>query len=182
MEYFLRRGFLVGEYSICVFCLSRYEDTSPFAVGQNVGLAENTNFSNFAFEMQVNLLHEIIISDFDSCAGISFRARSSRGNDYAFIICPYRKHVGHFAVQLDLDHYFQKVLASGDTPAIHLGLNRWNLLAVVAYGSRMDFYINYQKVASVTDNALSSGQIGCTAWHFYTRNEIECSGAKVWLF
>jgi hypothetical protein len=64
--------------------------------------------------------------------------------------------------------------------AIHAGLNQPNLIAVVTIGNHFDLYVNQQKINSVNDSTLSSGQINIAAVAGNDLTEVVYQDAKVW--
>jgi len=64
-----------------------------------------------------------------------------------------------------VDHFGApaKTLVNGIISALKTGLNQSNLIAVVANGNIFDLYVNHQKIASVSDNTYSHGEIGFLA-------------------
>ncbi len=59
-------------------------------------------------------------------------------------------------------------------------LGQVNLIAVVAYGSSFDLYVNRQELITVSDSAYSSGQIGVIAEDINNPTEVAFSNAEDW--
>jgi len=136
-----------------------------------------TNFSNFAYEVQMQILK-------GDGGGLTFRIVRTLRRNYLFFI----SQVGSYGLYLysGNTNFTTTILAHGSSPAIKQGLNQVNRLAVVALGSTITLYINYQQIASVNDSTYSQGQIGLVAGTFNTtyasQTEVVFSTAKVWTF
>jgi eukaryotic-like serine/threonine-protein kinase len=134
-------------------------------------VAKVSNFSNFAFEVQINIVK-------GDCGGIIFRGDSAKGKFYFFDVC----QDGSYRLYMypDYSGTNAKELAGGSSPAIKVGLNQPQLLAVVAQGSALSVYMNKQKIVSVNDTTYSQGQIGLVADAGNNSTEVVFSNAKVW--
>ena len=110
--------------------------------------------------------------------GLVFRADGVNSKFYYFRI----GRDGSYGLYLYTDTLgtHAQTLASGLTPAVHTGLNIPNVVAVVAHGSTLDLYVNMQRIASVNNNAYSSGQIGVAAAYATESTEVSFSNVKVW--
>ena len=129
--------------------------------------AKSTNFSNFAFEVQMRIIQ-------GDCGGVIFRFQEpNNGTFYHFAVC----QDGMYALY---DSYDITLIQPNSSSAIHTGLNQSNLIAVVANGSTLDLYVNNQKIDSVSDSAHSQGQIGVAATDVKNPTEVVFSDAKVW--
>ncbi len=133
------------------------------------------DYSNFAFEVQMT------ISKSNGEGGIIFRLGNTNNTSYIFFVNQDGKY------ELDLRQGISisqtKVLVpSISTSAIHRGLGQTNVIAVVANGSTITLYVNYQKLASKTDVSYSHGQIGVVAVANSQPTEVVYSNAKVWTF
>lgn len=73
------------------------------------------------------------------------------------------------------------ILASGPSSSINTGLGQSNIIAVVVQGSSLDLYVNYEKVAHVTDNTYSHGQIGVFVGDSGNAADGVFSNVKVWM-
>ena len=134
---------------------------------------ESTDFSNFAFEVQMTIVK-------GNCGGLVFRGDSITGKLYGFSVCQNGDYT--LTLYVDLRGATAKKLTSGSPQAIHPGLNVSNVIAVVANGSTLDLYVNTQKIASVTDSTYSHGIIGLIANADDNPTEVAYSNAKVWTF
>ena len=69
---------------------------------------------------------------------------------------------GHWRVEsIDIDRNSYNLLGHGQTSAIKRDQGYPPKIAVVANGTNIDLYINYQKITQVPDNHYSKGQVGC---------------------
>ncbi len=131
------------------------------------------DFRNFAFEVRMT------ISKGDGWGGIIFRFDSTKNTNYIFHV----NRDGTYALDLNQGNSPTKALIpSTSTPAIHRGLGQTNVIAVVANGSTITLYVNYQKLASKTGVSYSHGQIGVVAFANSQPTEVVYSKAKVWTF
>jgi hypothetical protein len=129
-------------------------------------VAHQTKFSDMTFEVQMNLLS-------GNGGGILLRAgtsasyylRISSNGLYTLFVCT------------ETGTSCNKVLTSNFSGQITQGLHQSNTIAVVARGSRIELYINYERVDSVTDSTSSSGQIGFVA---EAGSEVVFSHVRVW--
>jgi len=100
-----------------------------------------------------------------------------QGMNVAFYVCQDQ----FYGLFIQLDSGNNKVLINKPTSVIKAGPNQTNLIAVVANGSTLDFYVNSQKIDSVNDGTYSSGQIGVIADNYHDNpTEVAFSNAKVW--
>jgi serine/threonine protein kinase len=131
-------------------------------------VAEATDFSNFTFEVQMTIIK-------GGAGGIIFCADNAAGKWYNLDI----SQSGQYSL-VRFDHFGApaKTLASGSASALKTGLNQSNLIAVVANRSTFDLYVNHQKIANISDNTYSHGEIGFIADN--PPAEVVYSNAKVW--
>jgi hypothetical protein len=132
-------------------------------------IAQNTSFSNFAFQVTLTILK-------GDEGGIIFRADNVNSKGYLFSI----KNDGSFTIFLTSDNSHSTNLDFGPSPAIHTGLNKSNMLTVVARGSQLYLYINRQYVTSVTDHTYTSGQIGVFSADDSAPTDVAFTNAQVW--
>ena len=132
-------------------------------------LAETTNFSDFAYQVQMTI-------DSGRQDGIIFRANSITMSFYLFRI----GMDGSYALDLYRNRELATTLSSGYSGAIATGLKQANEIAVIAYKGTLYLYTNQQLIATVTDNSLRSGKIGVAAIDYSDPAEAEFSNAQVW--
>jgi len=157
----------------CIFESGTYHAIAPDARFSDYCLAQATNVSDIAFEVQM----QIIKGD---AGGLVFRVKRltpfSAGNDlYAFYI---NQDGSYYLNRQDGPNF--PLLTKGSNPAIQQGLNQANLIAVVAQGSTIMLYVNHQFITKVTDSTYSSGQIGLLVAPFTQPSEVVFSNVKVW--
>ncbi len=130
--------------------------------------AEASNFSNFAYQVS-------LIIDQGDQGGIIFRANTAKSQYYLFRIGTDGSYT--------LERYTKNqatTLSSGFSIAIATGIGQSNTLAVIANKSTLALFANSTYIASMTDSALTSGQIGVVALDFTLPTDVEFSNAQVW--
>jgi hypothetical protein len=134
-------------------------------------MANATDFDNFAYEVQMKIIK-------GDCGAILFRIESANTSFYYFRVC----QDGSYALYRYTNNAGSNLIAPQSNSAINAGLNQSNLVAVVARGSTLDFYVNQQKVDSISDTTYSHGKIGIVADGFpgHHPTEVVYSNAKVW--
>ena len=133
--------------------------------------ARTTDFSNFAYQVQV------VITKGDY-GGIIFRANATTGQYYYLRIGQDGSYVLLLYVDNQASH--ARILTSGLTPFIHIGLNQSNLVAIVARNSTFDLYVNKLYIATVNDHSYSHGQIAVVAEDEGNVTLVLFSNARVW--
>ena len=95
----------------------------------------------------------------DNGYGLLFRANAEAGNFYLFKVSSDgyvwigRYENGAEAATIIGNHWFE-------SPAVLRGLNVTNVLKVQAEAGNLIFYVNDQEVGRVTDNTLTTGDVG----------------------
>jgi hypothetical protein len=157
----------------CAFTGGAYHVSAPDVRVFVSCAAKSTNFSNFAYEVQMQIIKGDV-------GGIIFRADTTHNTFY-------RLHVtdtGNYELLLCSGNTCHAIIATASSPAIHKGLNQANLVAVVAIGNSITLYVNKQQIASVTDGTYSHGAVGVTASAFIANGhptEVVYSNVKVWM-
>jgi len=142
---------------------------SESKIGFAYSCPDQAQFSNFAFEVQMTILH-------GDCGGIIFRNNGTKF--YLFEFCAN----GYYVLYAGLDNTL-KTLVNKSSSAITTGYNQLNTIAVVANGSKLDLYANHQKIDSVSDSTYTgAGFIGLAAEADVDPTELAFSNAKVWTF
>lgn len=156
----------------CRFTGGAYHAIAPDAHFSDYCLADATDFSNFAFEVQMQIIQ-------GDDGGILFRTENTNPNQY------YVFYIGqdgsYFLNMANGSNY--PILSSGTSATINQGLNKTNLIAVVAQGSTITLYMNHHQLAAVTDGNFSHGQIGFLAspqGNGGHPTEVVFSNARVW--
>ena len=133
--------------------------------------ALSTDFHNVAFQVQMTILK-------GDLGGLMFRGSLDASNQvqsYFFALDP----AGGY-------HLFT-LLGGGLNPlrentsqAITSGLNKPNLITVIARDNRFYLYVNKQFVAVVRDNLYSSGLVGLFALDLKLPTDVVFSNAQMW--
>jgi transcriptional regulator with XRE-family HTH domain len=137
----------------CQFKQGAYHAFQPRQGYFHACIAQLTDFSNFAYEVDMTILH----GDY---AGILFRAVDSIDSHYYL-----------FRVNKDGSYAFKRYIDGVDNDAIMLDTGfsqayhpaQKNRVAVAANGNRLTLYINGQNLVTVSDAAYLRGQIGVLA-------------------
>ncbi len=135
--------------------------------------AQNTDFSNFAYQVQMR----IVTGDF---GGIIFRADTVNTKFYLFRIGQDGSY--NLFYYPDKEGTHSKSLVSGISPLINAGTNQDNLIAVIARGSSIDLYINKKYLISVTDSSLTTGKIGVVAEDSTNPADVAYGQVQVWRY
>jgi TIR domain-containing protein len=136
-----------GQAHGCYFTNHTYDMSSR---GLNYCVANNTNFANFVYQIQVKIVQ-------GQAGGIIFRTNDGAAQTYYIFEITVD---GHFFIQRNDSSEADAQLSAGRNVAIKTGFNQPNLLAVEANGSQMMFSVNGHPVAQLTDSHYSSGIIG----------------------
>src|SRR5216683_2489909 len=144
------------------------------ASGNTGCFAQATNFSDFAYQVQMTFVNG------SGIGGIVFRFNNASQNFYFFTVSPDGSYMFFSGHEDQSGALLLKVLVNASTPAIKTGLNQSNQLAVVARGSKMYLYINQQYVDLLTDSSSSSGMIGVVCLIYGGVPELAFSDAQVW--
>ncbi len=163
-----------GANTICQFAgrtyLSSNANTAKDLYSGTVCFAENTDFSDFTFQVQIVLEQGL-------CGGIVFRGNSKTNNFDRFVICSnawydFRQCNGG---------YCDVVLANGLFSAINTKAGATNMLAVVASGAAITLYVNGKQIVTASDSGFSEGQIGLvTSGYNGTRTVATFRNVEVW--
>jgi hypothetical protein len=156
----------------CTFQGSAYHAIT--SVGFPLCLAQNTDFSNFAYQAHMTLLH-------GDEGALLFRVDDLYYTFYRFIIGSdgsYSLHV------VNHNAYPDAVLNAGYSSVIFTNMKRPEPVALtvtaIAYDSLIYLYVNGQFLASVKDNTIGSGKIGVTAVDNHSPTEVVFSDIQVW--
>lgn len=157
----------------CAFTGGSYHVSTPKTQFFYLCSAEVSDFSNFAFEVQLKVVK-------GDCGGMVFRSDSNTGKLYFFEVCQDGSY--SFSRYLDFTGNNVKDLAGGSSAAIATGLNQTNTIAVVAQGSSLTIYVNKQKLSSATDSSFTHGQVGVFADSSNKPTDVAFNNAKVWKY
>lgn len=155
----------------CAFTGGSYHASMPQVGFFASCYAQNPNFSNFAFQVQMTILKGDrggIIFRSDSAATKFYLLRFDQNGTYNLFV--YSGSSGSNA----------KNLLEGTAPSFHTGANQANKIAVVARGGSIYVYVNQQYLDSVNDSSYSSGLIALFAEDHTNSTEVAFSNAQVW--
>jgi hypothetical protein len=133
--------------------------------------ALSTDFHNVAFQVQMTILK-------GDLGGLMFRGSLDASNQvqsYFFALDP----VGGYHLFTLLGGGLNP-LREDTSPAITSGLNKPNLITVIARDNRFYLYVNKQFVAVVRDNLYSSGLVGLFALDLKLPTDVVFSNAQMW--
>jgi hypothetical protein len=154
----------------CSFSGGSYHSLIPTAGFFQPCYAENTNFSNFAFQV------DMLIKQGDE-GGIIFRADNVSDKFYLFRIdtngnyslYQYKDNQGAHAVRL-----------MGGTTGTITGPGQSIQLTLVAQSSNLAFYLNQHYLDGVSDGSYISGKIGVFGESATQATDVAFSNARVW--
>jgi hypothetical protein len=140
--------------------------------------AQSIDIDGLAYQVQMT------ISTGDE-GGLIFRSanvsvdqngNSTLSNYYFFSI----SQDGHYSLYYYQNDKSQIRLAAGSSSSINRGLNRANVLTVIAHGSDIYLYVNNHYITHVKDNRHLSGAVGVFARSDTTATSVQFSNAKIW--
>jgi hypothetical protein len=163
-----------GANSACQFAGKAYQssnaNTAKDLYSGTVCFAENTDFSDFTFQVQTVLEQGM-------CGGVVFRGNSKTNNFDRFVICSN----AWFDFRQCNSGYCDVVFANGLFSAINTEPGAINTLAVVASGAAITLYINGKQIITASDSGFSEGQIGLvTSGYNATRTVAAFHNVEVW--
>lgn len=159
----------VADESACTFKAGAYHAASFLQSLFNLCLAEGTRFSNFAVSVRMTILQ-------GSGGGLLLRADDKVYTFYRFIVL----QDGSYGLYAMKNNSGEKLLVGRISRAIQTGLNVYNVLTVIAYGSAIYLYINGQYQDRLDDATASIGKIGVTAFNIALATEVSFSDLQVW--
>ncbi|GAC1390248.1 MAG: hypothetical protein NVS4B11_05940 [Ktedonobacteraceae bacterium] len=133
--------------------------------------ARTTNFSNFAFQVQVTINQ-------GNEGGLVFRGNSNSDLAQFYLFSIDQKGSYRLDVSKDTTHNTSIVQDSSST--IKTGTGQPNTLTVVAKGGTIYLYINKHYVGSASDNTYGSGMLGVFASDTTANTDVSFSNAQVW--
>jgi Flp pilus assembly protein TadG len=151
----------------CGFSAGAYHVIEPNKNYYLTCVAENSNFSNFAFQAQMTIIQ-------GDEGGLIFRASGAKL--YSFGI----NRQGLFSFIVSKNNNPGKPLVFGPNTAINTSLNHPNLLTVIARNSTIYLYINKQYVDTIKDTTYSAGQIGVYAADSTHYTDVAFNNAQLW--
>jgi hypothetical protein len=157
--------------SACMFTGGAFHVTAPVSPLYHGCAAQNTDFSNFDYEVQMSI-------NAGDCGAIFFRGNLATYHYYYFRICQDGSYDFLF---YNSSGQATRTFANGNSPAINAGLGQSNTIGAVANNNLLAVYVNHQLITSITDNNYSAGQIGVFADNDTHSTEVTFSDAKVWI-
>ena len=134
-------------------------------------IAENTDFSNFVYQVQVTL-----DQGNQAQVGMLFQVDSTNQAYYFFSI----GSDGSYALDAYTSSGQVNHLKQGMSAAITTGVGQANQLSVLAKNGSYYLYANGQYLTTVTNASLSSGKIGLAVIDQNTPVDAEFTDAQVW--
>ncbi|MEO8956642.1 MAG: family 16 glycoside hydrolase [Ktedonobacteraceae bacterium] len=131
--------------------------------------AQNTNFSNFAFQVQMNITR-------GDSGGLIFRGNSATTKFYAFQV----GQDGSYDLFASQDRTHSSDLLFSNSPTIKKNTGQTNLVTIIARGGNISFYINKRYTGSVSDGTFKSGQIGLFASDHTHPTDVTFSNLQIW--
>lgn len=132
-------------------------------------LAQDTNFSRFAYEVDMKILS-------GDAGGIAFCADSAAPSYYYFRVTAN----GQYALYRYSKHQSTTVVGDSNSTAIRQGTNQTNTVGVVDFDGSIALYINGTKVVTTTDANFTQGKIGVVANDMGQTTEVSFSNVKVY--
>ena len=134
-------------------------------------IAEDTNFSNFAYQAQIT-----INKGNPGQAGLLFHVGSDNKAYYFFRIGT----DGSYALDVYDTNGNGSTLTRGFSSAITTGFGQANTLTVIAQDTHYSLFANGQYIDAATDSKLQKGKIGVGAVDAGTPIDVTVSDAQVW--
>ncbi len=155
--------------SKCQFAKDGYHASASKISTTAICMNPDFDKDSFTIEVQMKLVQ-------GDCGG--FLLRSEEPEDYQFIVC----RDGTYSFSKYTDYTQAKILLTSSSPAISIGVNQVNIIAVVANKNMFDLYVNRQKIDTVHDNSYSHGQVALLAVSSTVdATEVIYNYAKVWV-
>ena len=156
--------------SACEFTGGAYHAIALLTGYKYICPAYATNFSNFAFQVQMRIIK-------GDCGGLFFRGNSDANQYYFFAVC--QDGTYEFS-RYDVPGEHTKLFVSSSSQLINTGLNQSNLIAILANQSQLSLYVNNTFVYGTNDGTYTHGQIGVASVDTNNITEVIFSNAKVW--
>lgn len=158
----------------CMLKNSAYDVSETAGTGFTYCYDQSTNFSDFVYQAQVKFIKGY-------AAGLIFRADTASKHPqlYYFLISENGSY-GFYLVTGHLNTAGKEIQGGTNTAIIRTGRDQTNVIAVVARGHYLDFYVNMRYLFSATDSAISNGQIGVFIYDKADAAEAAFSYIKIW--
>jgi hypothetical protein len=151
-----------GGYHICV------QGHNVF----HVALAQETDVSNFAFQVEMTILKG---------AGGGMILRAGQRDPYG--VKKYDSHGYRFAFgSYGFDCWYGGTILLPTSKAVIAELNHSYLLTTIARGNNLSFYVDKKYLTTITDSRASSGAIGLMAVNFTDHDQahVMYRHAQIW--
>lgn len=152
----------------CHFAASGYEVQEVRQGFIQPCFADATNFKNFVYQVSMTITA-------GNEGGIIFRGNKAKGEFYLFRI----DINGAYALDLYNGSQYAR-LASGKNQEISTGTGASNDLTVIANPNNLSLFVNQSYITGVSDQTLSTGQIGVAALNLGLPCTVDFSNAEVW--
>jgi serine/threonine protein kinase len=149
----------------CAFVKGGYDVTQPAQGFFHSCTAYNTNFSNFAYEVEMSM----VSGDY---VGITF-CKESTNLYYLFRI--YTN--GTYSLYRNVDANIDDAVPLANGP---VAFSETGIIGVVDNAGTISLYFNRQLIGSATDNTFTHGQIAVLTGNNTTSAETVFNNAKVW--
>jgi len=164
---------LTDPFGTCQFLGGAYQVSTNFSSNRHWCDASQ-RFSNFAFEVQMTILS-------GDSGGMIFRVDNALNIEYVFSVSQ------NGTCELSIVQGTQTtntLVQPAPRPAVHQGLGKTNIIAVLARGNTITLYVNHQQIALVTDSTLSSGLIGLVSSSAPGGSQatVAYSNERIWTF
>lgn len=153
---------------LCKFSGNAYHVTDSQKDTFSTCFAQNTDFSNFTFQVDAQLLK-------GDGLGILFRGNATNNTFYRFTAYSDNSYY----VYMYNNGSNTKTLKSGNLPS-SFSFSGKNTLAVVARGTSITIYMNQTQLAQFTDSTYSRGQIGLSSTNLGNAADVVFSNVQVW--
>lgn len=163
-------GTSINGKGVCQFTGGAYHVSAQEGRGASC-FARNITLSDFTYEVQMTIVQ-------GEEGGIVFRYRTNGEQMFFYLFTINSQGDYHLDSFNDIVSF---TTMPGRSPAIKVGLNQSNLVAVVARGNTIEIYVNGQPVTGITDDTSSQGKIGVVVdGSANTPGEVVYSNARVW--
>ena len=153
----------------CAFSNGAYHVTQTQTNMFSICPAVNTNYSNFTYQVSMQIIKGEI-------GGITFRGDGDNFRYYTFVFSP----DSSYALWAYSQPSHPKTLQEGSASSFKTGLGQTNVIGVVARGNTITLYVNGQQIMTTKDTIYSSGQIGMTAYDTTGPADVAFTNAQVW--
>jgi len=156
-----------GRY-ICIFYKDYYHAYESGGTGFTTCRAQQTNFFNFTYEVQMDIVR-------GNYGGIFFRSQNSQLM-YLFLISQ-NGACGLYSIDNTSSGPNLKGLTGGTASQCNTVSGQFNTIAVVARNTQIDIYINKIGIARTFDSMYSQGGIGVVGGF---NSDVAYTNAQVW--